>query len=130
MFDGGLYFQASGITDLASRDGLELVALPSSAPELNLVETSWKQRHAPLSNRFVASLEELTPPIDDEINCPRQTWEITYGCFPTSGFRKRHTSLPILGTRRRRSIERAGRVPRGLTPRRFTVGAMGRLRLP
>ncbi|MDB9235964.1 transposase, partial [Halorubrum ezzemoulense] len=37
------YFQASAVTDLAARDDLAFVTLPSYSPELNPVEECWRQ---------------------------------------------------------------------------------------
>ena len=64
MLDGAPYFQAAAVTDLAARDDLDFVTLPSYSPELNPVEECWRQLQAALSNRFFDSLDELTTAID------------------------------------------------------------------
>ncbi|WP_092817032.1 IS630 family transposase [Halopenitus malekzadehii] len=74
VLDGAPYFQASAVTDLASRDDLAFVTLPSYSPELNPVEECWRQLQAALSNRFFDSLDELTTAIDsalDQISIPK-----------------------------------------------------------
>ena len=76
MLDDAPYFQASAVTDLAARDNLDFVTLPSYPPELNPVEECWKQLQAALSNRFFDSLDELTAAIDtaiDQISIPRMS---------------------------------------------------------
>jgi len=73
VLDGAPYFQASAVTDLAARDDLDFVTLPSSSPELNPVEECWRQLQAALSNRFFDSLDELTTAIDtalEQISIP------------------------------------------------------------
>ncbi|GAA0303028.1 hypothetical protein GCM10009066_16350 [Halarchaeum salinum] len=73
VLDGAPYFQAA-VTDLADRDGLDFVTLPSYSPELNPVEECWRQLQAALSNRFFDSLDELTTAIDtalDQISIPK-----------------------------------------------------------
>jgi transposase len=55
VLDGAPYFQASAVTDLAARDDLALVTLPSYLPELNPVEECWRQLQNALSNRFFDS---------------------------------------------------------------------------
>jgi transposase len=67
VLDGAPYFQASAVTDLAARDDLAFVTLPSYLPELNPVEECWRQLQAALSNRFFDSLDELTTAIDAAI---------------------------------------------------------------
>jgi len=64
VLDGAPYFQASAVTDLAARDDLAFVTLPSCSPELNPVEECWRQLQTALSNRFFDSLDELTTAID------------------------------------------------------------------
>jgi transposase len=64
VLDGVPYFQALAVTDLAARDDLAFVTLPSYSPELNPVEECWRQLQAALSNRFFDSLDELTTAID------------------------------------------------------------------
>ena len=73
VLDGAPYFQASAVTDLAARDDLAFVTLPSYSPELNPVEECWRQLQAALSNRFFDSLDELTAAIDtalDQLSIP------------------------------------------------------------
>ncbi|MCQ4333137.1 IS630 family transposase [Natronomonas sp. F2-12] len=73
VLDGASYFQ-SAVTDLADRDGLDFVTLPSYSPELNPVEECWRQLQASLSNRFFDSLGELTTAIDtalDQLSIPK-----------------------------------------------------------
>jgi len=64
VLDGAPYFQVSAVTDLAARDDLAFVTLPSYSPELNPVKECWKQLQAALSNRSFDSLDELTMAID------------------------------------------------------------------
>ena len=64
VLDGAPYFQAPAVTDLAARDDLAFVTLPSYSPELNPVEECWRQLQSALSNRFFDSLDELTTAID------------------------------------------------------------------
>ncbi|WP_144906696.1 IS630 family transposase [Halobellus captivus] len=74
VLDGAPYFQASAVTDLAARDDLAFVTLPSYSPELNPVEECWRQLQASLSNRFFDSLDELTTAIDtalDQLSIPQ-----------------------------------------------------------
>lgn len=74
VLDGAPYFQASAVTDLADRDDLAFVTLPSYSPELNPVEECWRQLQASLSNRFFDSLDELTTAIDttlDQLSTPK-----------------------------------------------------------
>ncbi|MDB2246562.1 IS630 family transposase, partial [Halorubrum ezzemoulense] len=74
VLDGAPYFQASAVTDLAARDDLAFVTLPSYSPELNPVEECWRQLQAALSNRFFDSLDELTTAIDsalDQLSIPK-----------------------------------------------------------
>jgi transposase len=74
VLDGTPYFQASAVTDLAARDDLVFVTLPSYSPELNPVEECWRQLQAALSNRFFDSLDELTTAIDtapDKLSVPK-----------------------------------------------------------
>jgi hypothetical protein len=74
VLDGTPYFQASAVTDLAARDDLVFVTLPSYSPELNPVEECWRQLQADLSNRFFDSLDELTTVIDtalDKLSVPK-----------------------------------------------------------
>ena len=59
MLDGAPYFQASAVTDLAARDDLAFVTLPSSSPEQDPVEECWRSLQASLSNRFFDPLDEL-----------------------------------------------------------------------
>ena len=76
MLDGAPSFQASAVTDLAARDDLAFVTLPSYSPELNPVEECWRQLQAALSNRFFDSLSELTTAIDtaiDRISVPEMS---------------------------------------------------------
>ena len=68
MLDGVPYFQASAVTDLAARDDLTFITLPSYSPELNPVEERWRQLQAALSNRFFDSLDELTTAIDTALD--------------------------------------------------------------
>jgi transposase len=73
VLDGAPYFQASAVTDLAARDDLAFVTLPSYSPELNPVEECWRQLQNALSNRFLDSLDELTTAIDtalDQLSLP------------------------------------------------------------
>ena len=73
VLDDAPYFQASAVTDLAARDDLAFVTLPSYSPELNPVEECWRQLQAALSNRFFDSLDELTTAIDsalDQLSVP------------------------------------------------------------
>ncbi|WP_152024107.1 IS630 family transposase [Natronomonas moolapensis] len=73
VLDGAPYFQASAVTDLAARDDLTFVTLPSYSPELNPVEECWRQVQKALSNRFFDSLDELTTAIDtalDKLSVP------------------------------------------------------------
>jgi transposase len=42
VLDGAPYFQASAVTDLAARDDLAFVTLPSYSPDLNPVEECWR----------------------------------------------------------------------------------------
>ncbi len=73
VLDSAPYFQTSAVTDLAARDDLAFVTLPSYSPELNPVEECWRQPQAALSNRFFDSLNELTTAIDtalDQISIP------------------------------------------------------------
>ena len=74
VLDGAPYFQASAVTDLAARDDLAFVTLPSYSPELNPVEECWRQLQKALSNRFFDSLDELTTAIDtalDQLSIPK-----------------------------------------------------------
>ena len=74
MLDGAPYLQASVVTDLAARDDLTFVTLPSYSPELNPVEEYWRQLQGSLSNRFFDSLDELTTAIDtalDQLSIPK-----------------------------------------------------------
>jgi len=74
VLDGASYFQAAAVTDLADRDDLGFVTLPSYSPDLNPVEECWRQLQASLSNRFFESLDELTTAIDtalDQISIPK-----------------------------------------------------------
>jgi hypothetical protein len=76
VLDGAPYFQASAVTDLAARDDLAFVTLPSYSPELNPVEECWRQLQAALSNRFFDSLDELTTAIDtalDQLSVPKMS---------------------------------------------------------
>ena len=68
VLDGAPYFQASAVTDLAARDDLAFVTLPSYSPELNPVEECWRQLQAALSNHFFDSLDELTTPTDTALD--------------------------------------------------------------
>jgi len=43
VLDRAPYFQASAVTDLAARDDLTFVTLPSYLSELNPVEECWRQ---------------------------------------------------------------------------------------
>lgn len=70
VLDGAPYFQASAVTDLAARDDLEFVTLPSYSPDLNPVEECWRQLQASLSNQFFDSLDELTTVIDIALEQP------------------------------------------------------------
>ncbi|QCC44579.1 IS630 family transposase [Halobacterium salinarum] len=73
VLDGAPYFQASAVTDLAARDDLAFVTLPSYSPEMNPVEECWRQLQKALSNRFFDSLDELTTAIDtalDKLSVP------------------------------------------------------------
>ena len=58
------YFQASAVTDLAARDDLVFVTLPTYSPELDPVEEWWRQLQAALSNRSFDSLDGLATAID------------------------------------------------------------------
>jgi len=74
VLDGASYFQASAVTDLADRDGIEFVQLPAYRPDLNPVEECWRQLESALGNRYVDSLDELTTTIDttlDQLNIPQ-----------------------------------------------------------
>lgn len=74
MFNRAPYFQASAVTDLATRAALAFIISPASSPELNPVEGCWRQLQVALSNRFVESLTELTKAIDtalDQLSVPR-----------------------------------------------------------
>jgi transposase len=64
VLDGAPYFQASAVTDLAARDDLAFVTLPSYSPELNPVEEWWRRLQAALSDRFFDSLDGLATAID------------------------------------------------------------------
>ncbi len=55
VLDVAPYFQASVVTDLAARDDLTFLPLPSYSPELNPVEEYWRHLQASLSNRFFVS---------------------------------------------------------------------------
>ncbi|ELY75458.1 transposase [Natrinema gari JCM 14663] len=68
VLDGAPYFQASAVTDLAARDDLAFVTLPSYSPQLNPVEECWRQLQNALSNRFFDSLEQLTTAIDTALD--------------------------------------------------------------
>jgi transposase len=68
VLDGAPYFQASAVTDLATRDDFEFVRIPAYSPELNPVEECWRQVKRDLSTRFFGSLEELTTAIDDALD--------------------------------------------------------------
>ena len=74
VLDGAPYFQASAVTDLAARDDIALMTLPSYSPELNPVEECWRQLQASLSNRLFDSPDELTTAIDtalDQLTIPK-----------------------------------------------------------
>jgi len=74
VLDGASYFQASAVTDLADRDGIEFVQLPAYRPDLNPVEECWRQLESALGNRYFESLNELTTTIDttlDQLNLPK-----------------------------------------------------------
>jgi hypothetical protein len=76
VLDGAPYFQASAVTDLAARDDLAFVTLPSYSPELNPVEECWRQLQTALSNRFFDSLDELTTAIDtalEQLSAPNMS---------------------------------------------------------
>jgi hypothetical protein len=64
VLDGAPYFQASAVTDLAARDDLAFVTLPSYSPESNPAEECWRQLQAALSNRCFGPLDKLTTAID------------------------------------------------------------------
>ena len=68
MLDRAPYFQASAVTDLATRDDLAFITLPSYSPELNPVEKCWRQLQVALSNHFFDSLDELTTAIDTALD--------------------------------------------------------------
>ena len=68
VLDGAPYFQASAVTDLATRDDLAFVTLPAYSPELNPVEECWRQLQTALSIRFFESLAELTTAIDNALD--------------------------------------------------------------
>jgi hypothetical protein len=68
VLDGAPYFRAATVTDLADRDGLELVYLPPYSPDLNPVEECWRQLKAGLGNRLFDSIETLTTRIDHLLN--------------------------------------------------------------
>jgi transposase len=68
VLDGASYFRASAVTDLAARDGLELVRLPAYRPDLNPVEECWRQLESALGNRYFESVNELTRTIDTALN--------------------------------------------------------------
>lgn len=74
VLDGAPYFRASAVTDLADRDGLELVFLPPYSPDLNPVEECWRQLKDGLGNRLFDSIETLTTRIDyllDQLSVPK-----------------------------------------------------------
>jgi transposase len=74
VLDGAPYFQASAVTNLAAREDLAFVTLPSYSPELNPVGECWRQLQKAPSNRFFDSLDELTTAIDtalDELSVPK-----------------------------------------------------------
>jgi len=74
VLDRAPYFQASAVTDLAARDDLAFVTLPSYSTELNPVEECWRQLQADFGNRFFDSLDELTTTIDttlDQLSIPK-----------------------------------------------------------
>lgn len=74
VLDGASYFRASAVTELAERDDLHFVRLPSYSPELNPVEECWRQLEADLGNRYFESLEQLINRIDlalDQISVPK-----------------------------------------------------------
>jgi len=76
VLDRASYFQVSTVTDLAARDDLDLVTFPSYSSELNPIEGCWRQLQEFLSNRFFASLDELTTAIDtalDQLSLPKVT---------------------------------------------------------
>jgi len=76
VLDEAPYFQASAVTDLADRDDLACVTLPSYSPELNPVGECWRQLQASLSNRFFDSLDELTTATDtalDQLSIPKMS---------------------------------------------------------
>ena len=68
MLNGAPYFQASDVTDLAAREDLAFVTLPTFSPELNPVEECWRQLQTALSNQFFESLAELTTAIDNVLD--------------------------------------------------------------
>ncbi len=70
VLDGAPYFQASAVTDLAARDDLAFVTLPTYSPELNPVEECWRQLQAALSNRFFGLPDDLTATIDTALDQP------------------------------------------------------------
>jgi transposase len=63
VLDRALYFQASAVTDLAARDDLVFVTLPSYSSELNPAEKGWRQLQASLSNCFFDSPDDPTTAI-------------------------------------------------------------------
>lgn len=67
VLDGASYFRASAVTELADRDDLHFLRLPSYSPELNPVEECWRQLEADLGNRYIDSLEELLTQIDQAL---------------------------------------------------------------
>jgi transposase len=68
VLEGAPYFQASAVTDIAARDDLAFVTLPSYSPELNPVEECYRQFQAALSIRFFDSLNELTTAVDTALD--------------------------------------------------------------
>jgi transposase len=53
------YFQASAVTNLAAREDLNFVTLPSYSPELNPINQCWRQRQPALSTIFSTHLTNL-----------------------------------------------------------------------
>ncbi len=74
VLDGVPYLQALAVTDLAARDDLTFVTLPSYSPELNPAEECWRPLQAALSNFFFDFLDKLTTAVDtalDQLSIPK-----------------------------------------------------------
>lgn len=67
VLDGAPYFQASNVTDLPEREGIDFIRLPPYSPHLDSVEECWRQLKGRLRNRFFESLEEWKNAIRDTL---------------------------------------------------------------